>query len=98
MCAAGAFRGEPASMTTTRRRARPRTSAALRPAAPPPTIATSYLASFMALDSACFFGKLRPSRHTCTASVVHVEEARAVLARLERIDALDRARADPAVV
>jgi hypothetical protein len=27
-----------------------------------------------------------------------VEEARAVLARLERIDALDRARADPAVV
>jgi hypothetical protein len=27
-----------------------------------------------------------------------MEEARAVLARLERIDALDRARADPAVV
>jgi hypothetical protein len=27
-----------------------------------------------------------------------VEEARAVLARLERIDALDRARADPEVV
>ena len=36
MCAAGAFRGSAASMTIARRRARPRTSAALRPAAPAP--------------------------------------------------------------
>jgi hypothetical protein len=41
MCAAGTLRGVPASRTTTRRRARPSTSAALRPAAPPPMIATS---------------------------------------------------------
>jgi len=37
MCAAGALRGEPASITATRRRALPSTSAALSPAAPPPT-------------------------------------------------------------
>lgn len=36
MCAAGALRGVPASMTATRRRARPSTSAALRAAAPSP--------------------------------------------------------------
>jgi hypothetical protein len=48
MCAAGAFRGAPESTTTTRRRARPRTRAALRPAAPPPTMPTSYGASFIA--------------------------------------------------
>jgi hypothetical protein len=41
MCAAGALRGAPPSITTTRRRARPNTSAALKPAAPPPTITTS---------------------------------------------------------
>ena len=41
MCVAGALRGTPASITTTRRLARPSTSAALRPAGPPPTIATS---------------------------------------------------------
>jgi len=38
----GALRGDPASTTSSRRRARPRTSAALRPAAPPPTITTSW--------------------------------------------------------
>src|SRR4051812_44759587 len=36
MWAAGALRGEPASMTATRRRARPRARAALRPAGAPP--------------------------------------------------------------
>src|SRR5436190_735199 len=36
MCAAGALRGAPASITATRRRALPSTKAALRPAAPPP--------------------------------------------------------------
>ena len=41
MWAAGALRGVPASMTTTRRRARPSTSAALSPAGPPPTMAMS---------------------------------------------------------
>src|SRR6187401_916711 len=41
MWAAGALRGWPASITATRRRARPSTSAALSPAAPPPTITTS---------------------------------------------------------
>ena len=41
MCAAGALRGVPASMITTRRLARPRTKPALRPAGPPPMIATS---------------------------------------------------------
>ncbi len=43
MCDAGALRGCPASTTTTRRRARVRTSAADRPAAPPPMTATSYV-------------------------------------------------------
>ena len=42
MCAAGAFRGVPASITATLRRARPKTMAALRPAAPPPMTTTSY--------------------------------------------------------
>ena len=41
MCAAGAFRGAPASTTAPRRRARASTSAALSPAAPPPTTTTS---------------------------------------------------------
>ena len=41
MWAAGALRGSPASMTTTERRARVRTRAAERPAAPPPMTATS---------------------------------------------------------
>ena len=43
MWAAGALRGEPASTTRTRRRARDSTRAADRPAAPPPMITTSYL-------------------------------------------------------
>src|SRR3712207_135475 len=41
-CAAGALRGEPASTMATERRARASTSAAFRPAAPAPTITTSY--------------------------------------------------------
>src|ERR1044072_1687310 len=41
MCAAGPFRGEPASITMTRRRALASTRAALKPAAPPPTTAMS---------------------------------------------------------
>ena len=47
MWAAGAFRGSPASITATRRLARPSTRAALRPAAPPPTTTTSYVSVFM---------------------------------------------------
>src|SRR4051812_22335529 len=39
-------------MTATRRRARPRTRAALRPAAPPPTTTTSYSVAAMAITSA----------------------------------------------
>nr|BFE29994.1 hypothetical protein GCM10010200_022450 [Actinomadura rugatobispora] len=42
MCAAGALRGRPSSITRTDRRARPSMSAALKPAGPPPTTATSY--------------------------------------------------------
>ena len=42
MWAAGALRGEPASRTTTLRRARESTRAADSPAAPPPTMITSY--------------------------------------------------------
>jgi hypothetical protein len=34
----------------------------------------------------------------CGGSVAHMEEARAVIARLERIEALDRERADPHLV
>jgi hypothetical protein len=34
----------------------------------------------------------------CGGSVAHMEEARAVIARLERIETLDRERADPHVV
>src|SRR4051812_31374106 len=45
MCAAGALRGAPPSTITTRRRARPSTRAALRPAAPPPTTSTSWICS-----------------------------------------------------
>src|SRR5688500_13674739 len=43
-----AFRGRPSSHSSTRRRQRPRMSAALKPAGPPPTIITSqsiYLAA-----------------------------------------------------
>src|SRR5690606_20223940 len=40
---ARAFRGMPWSISITRRRARPSTSAALSPAGPPPTITTSYM-------------------------------------------------------
>ena len=43
MWAAGALRGAPASTTRTLRRARDRTRAADRPAAPPPMTTTSYL-------------------------------------------------------
>src|SRR3954451_3291304 len=42
MCAAGALRGAPASTTRTLRRALDSTSAADRPAAPPPMTTTSY--------------------------------------------------------
>ena len=43
MCtpAEGALRGAPESMTTVLRRARPRVTAEVRPAAPPPITATS---------------------------------------------------------
>src|SRR4051794_23540563 len=41
MARAAALRGRPASKTSTRRRHRPSTSAALSPAGPPPTIRTS---------------------------------------------------------
>src|SRR4051794_15087301 len=43
MWPAALLRGSPVSTTSTSRRARPRTSAALSPAAPPPTIGTSAL-------------------------------------------------------
>ena len=51
MWAAVAFRGAPASITATRRRARPITNAALKPAAPPPTTTTSYRFASMAITS-----------------------------------------------
>lgn len=41
MCAAGALRGSPASMTMTERHCRPSCKAAARPAAEPPMTATS---------------------------------------------------------
>src|SRR5688572_24866642 len=40
-----ALRGRPVSQTSTRRRQRPRMSAALSPAGPAPTMMTSYMAS-----------------------------------------------------
>jgi hypothetical protein len=51
MWAAGAFRGFPASIITTRRRARPRTRAALDPAEQPPTTATSSLGTSRGITS-----------------------------------------------
>ena len=53
MCAAGALRGAPASTTATVRRARARTSAAERPAAPPPITTTSYLVHALTVLPAC---------------------------------------------
>ena len=47
MCAAGAFRGLPASTTATLLLARPSTRAALKPAAPPPTTTTSKVSDSM---------------------------------------------------
>src|SRR5687767_1846703 len=43
MAMAAALRGRPLSHTSTRRRQRPSTRAALRPAGPPPTMTTSYM-------------------------------------------------------
>jgi transcriptional regulator with XRE-family HTH domain len=51
MRAAGALRGSPASTTATVRRARARTRAADRPAAPPPTTRTSYLSLSLMADT-----------------------------------------------
>src|SRR4029450_3821813 len=56
---AGSFRGCPASHTSTRRRHRPSTSAALRPAGPPPTMmASSAFSSGEGDGSGTTIGKL----------------------------------------